>query len=351
MRCLLQKQKFASVCVTHGIYVPYGIIAEVARQFHVPLSAWAAAYRKQSFIFSHDDTYHHTLLHEPVEVWEKMPWTLAMEDDILGYLKSRWQGTQDWIWFHEKPQEDVLKIANELGVDLSRPFIGLLTNVMWDAQLHYPANAFANMLDWVLQTIRYFSEHPDLQLVIRVHPAEVRGTLKSRQPLMDEIQREFPVLPRNVFIISPESQISTYAIMAHCNAALIYGTKMGVELSSMGIPVIVAGEAWIRNKGMTYDAKSPKEYFAMLDQLPFAGRMDDAAIQRARKYAYHFFFRRMIPIPEMKPTGGWPPYKVHVNSLADLQPGVSPGLDIVCNGICSGTDFVYPAETLGILKE
>ena len=56
--------------------------------------------------------------------------------------------------------------------------------------------------------------------------------------------------------------MSTYALMSLCNAAIIYGTKMGVELTSVGLPVIVAGEAWIRNKGLTHDASSPEEYLA-----------------------------------------------------------------------------------------
>ncbi len=47
---------------THGIYVPWGIVGEVARREGVPVSTWNVAYRKRRFIFSHDDTYHHTLL-------------------------------------------------------------------------------------------------------------------------------------------------------------------------------------------------------------------------------------------------------------------------------------------------
>ncbi len=64
-RRLLRAIHFSSTVVTHGIYVPWGIIAEVSRQENVRVSTWNVAYRKRRFIFSHDDTYHHTLLNEP----------------------------------------------------------------------------------------------------------------------------------------------------------------------------------------------------------------------------------------------------------------------------------------------
>lgn len=180
--------------------------------------------------------------------------------------------------------------------------------------------------------------------MIRVHPAEIRGILPSRQPIVDEIKKAFPRLPKNIFIIPPESQISTYAVMSQCNAVIIYGTKTGVELASMSIPIIVAGEAWIRNKGISLDASSAEHYFRLLDQLPFKAPLDKATVQRARKYAYHFFFRRMIPLEFMEPTSGWPPFKIQLSGLQDLLPGRSGGLDIICEGILKGTDFIYPAE-------
>jgi hypothetical protein len=263
-------------------------------------------------------------------------------------LKSRWSGARDWIWFHDEPDEDFATYACEVGLDLEKPIVALLTNVMWDAQLHYPANAFSNMLDWVLQTIRYFVRRRDLQLLIRVHPAEIRGTARSRQPLVPEIEKAFPELPPNVFVIPPESQVSTYAAVATANAAIIYGTKTGVELTSVGIPTIVAGEAWIRNKGLTLDASSPEDYFRILDRLPLPDRMSPEQVTRARKYAYHFFFRRMVPIPSIIPTKSVPPYKVALDSLEELLPGRQPGLDVICDGILEGSPFIYPAELLGI---
>ncbi|MCK6625150.1 MAG: capsule biosynthesis protein [Anaerolineae bacterium] len=346
MQNLLQTYPFASSCFNHGIYVPQGLIGEVLRQHNVAVTTWNPAYRKQCFIFSHGDTYHHTLMSEPTSAWENIPWNAALETKLMDYLKSRWYGTQDWIWFHEKPRDDLAAIAQEMGLDLSRPTIGLLTNVIWDAQLHYPANAFPSMLEWIIQTVQYFINRPELQLVIRVHPAEIRGWLPSRQLVADEIRKAFPELPANIIVIPPESQISTYAVMMQCDSVIIYGTKTGVELSSLGIPIIVAGEAWIRNKGITHDAQTAAEYFSILDRLPLQKSLDEATTRRARLYAYHFFFRRMIPLSVMKPVTGWPPYEVQLTQLDELLPGRDPGLDVICDGILQGSDFIYKDEEL-----
>ncbi|MDO9262833.1 MAG: hypothetical protein Q7U02_02625 [Desulfosalsimonadaceae bacterium] len=342
----MKKYNFLAASFHHGIYIPQGVVGEVARRLDVRVANWSVAYRKKSFIFSHHDTYHHTLMSEPVSAWENMEWSDRHETEIMDYLKSRWKGTNDWIWFHERPQEDIDQIVREVGVDFSRPCIGMLTNVMWDAQLHYPANAFPDMLEWVVQTIRYFEKRPDLQLVIRIHPAELRGTVKSRQLMVDEIGKVFPELPHNVFIIPPESQISTYAMTSLCNAVIIYGTKTGVELTSMGIPVIVAGEAWIRNKGLTFDAGSPEEYHHLLERLPLPQRLSEDVVKRARKYAFHFFFRRMIPIDCIELADGFPPYNITKPGINHFMPGESKGLDVICEGILNKTAFIYPAESL-----
>jgi hypothetical protein len=196
------------------------------------------------------------------------------------------------------------------------------------------------MLEWLVQTCEYFARRPDLQLLIRVHPAEISGFPRSRQPILQELARRLPVLAPNIFVVPPESDMSTYVLMSLCNAAIIYSTKMGVELTSVGLPVIVAGEAWIRNKGVTHDASSPADYFRILEQLPFAERLGDGQLARARRYAYHFFFNRMIPLPFIEPKAGYPIYRLKLDRLQQLLPGQSQGLDTICQGILRREPFV-----------
>ena len=344
LRKLFRKNNFESIVLNHGIYIPQGIVIQAAREAGIRVITWNPGYRKQRFIFSHYDSYHHTLISESISKWKYMKWNKKIETEILRYLKTRRLGTEDWIWFHKTPNFHIPNIKKKLS---SKIIVCALTSVMWDAQLHYKSNAFEDMLEWIFQTIEYFQNRKEIELIIRVHPAEVNGALPSRQKMENEIRKRYPKLGKNITIIPPESNISTYAITDISNAVIIYNTKTGIELSSLGIPVIVAGEAWIRNKGFSFDVNSRHKYFDMLDKIPFKKRMSVNNIQNALKYAFHFFYRRMIPIKAIKSVPNqWPPYKVEISEVMDLQVGKDPGLDLICNGIISGTDFIYKEEDL-----
>ena len=341
---LFDKESYDVVCFHHGIYVPQGLVTQVCQSRNIRLVTWNPAYKKNTFIFSHEDTYHHTMISENVSRWENFDLDNYQRDKIQNYLHSRKSGSNDWIWFHDTPEENIEKIKDELGCKLDRPSIGLFTNVIWDAQLHYKSSAFKNMLDWVHLSIDYFSKRPDLELFIRIHPAEMRGAIPSRHPVLEEIVKIHPYLPKNIFVIPPESQISSYTIMELCNAVTIFNTKTGIEVASSGIPTIVAGEAWIRNKGFSWDASSPDDYIKILDKLPFKEKMSKEDTTRALKYAYHFFLRRMIPLPfiDFDPSSGI--YSSNIQSSTELKHGKFPGLDVICDGILHGSPFEFDEE-------
>ena len=331
----------------HGIYVPQGLLVDLARKHRVRLVTWNIAYRSGSFIFSHDDSYHFTLMDEPTSVWENLPWSPALQQALDAYMQSRAAGTMDWVSYHDGTGQSLAELKSEFGIDFAKPTVAAFTNVLWDAQVFYPSNAFPSMLDWLVETIRYFAKRQDLQLVIRVHPAEIKNPTKSRETVVGELARLMPHLPPNVFVIPPTSNANSYAIARASNAAIIYGTKMGVELAYMGVPTIVAGESWARNKGITLDADSREGYLALLDRLPFTERLDAATKLRAARYAFHFFFRRTIPLEFLRVRkNAWPPFNLAIETLDTLRPGRSLGLDIVCDGILKHRPFIYPAEAM-----
>ena len=118
---LLAAFPFASATMHDGIYVPQGIVAACSRLDGVRVVTWNAAYRRSTFLFSHDDTYHHTLLSEPVEAWEGLPWTAELDARLMTYLESRREGREDWIVLHRSPTEAAGEVLAGLGVDRDRP--------------------------------------------------------------------------------------------------------------------------------------------------------------------------------------------------------------------------------------
>jgi hypothetical protein len=325
----------------HGVYIPQGVLGEVARRDGVRVVNWGTSYRDRTAIFSHADTYHRTLLHEPESLWNQ-PLTQTQETELLEFLARRRQGEGDWRWVtpeaalrkEVQAQESLLE---RLAIDPSRPVIGLLTNVLWDAQLYYEGHAFADMLEWLWFTIDHFAGHPEQQLVVRIHPHEIKAG--NRQPVGPEIARRYPTLPENVRVVPHDDPANTYALMDLCAAVLIYGTKTGVELAPFGTPVIVAADAWIRGKGLTYDVSTKDEYAVLLGRAGSLGRLDAETVERAQRYAYYFFFRRMIPLSSLEPDR--PEVTIGIRDLGALLPGRDPGLDVICDGILTGSEFVF----------
>ena len=84
-----------------------------------------------------------------------------------------------------------------------------------------------------------------------------------------------------------------------------------------------------------------------MDRLPLAERLDATTKRRAERYAFHFFFRRTIPLEFLTVRkNAWPPFNLTIETLDTLRPGRSIGLDIICDGILKHDTFVYPAEAL-----
>jgi hypothetical protein len=82
----------------------------------------------------------------------------------------------------------------------------------------------------------------------------------------------------------------------------------------------------------------------MLDELPFPERLPPETVERARRYAYHFFFRRMIPLEFLETVKQEPGFEIGISSMEELLPGKSRGLDVICDGVLFGSEYVYLAE-------
>jgi hypothetical protein len=337
---LFDSEKPERVVVCDGVYAMMGTLTQFAERRGVPAFVWGLPLRKQTLWLSRGDSVYRQLLAEPPSVIDEFSFGPERERLVDEYLGEKRLGGKDYIAYHTQAVEDQRAIRSELGILDDRPVIALYTNVLWDAQIFYNGTAFAGMLEWLFETIRFYAGRPGEVLVIRVHPAESKGVTPSRQPIADEIHKAFPALPENVKVVLPESKISSYALAELAQAALIYGARMGWEIAALGTPLLVAGEAFSRDKGFSFDAKSRDEYFSLLERAPSLPKNSALVRQKAKRYGYHFLYRRMLDMPVLSSSIKRP--ELLFDDLDALAEGRVPQLDLICRGIIEGaTSFVW----------
>jgi len=350
---LCRDRGYDFVLAHHGVYVPQGLIAEAARACNARLATWHPSYRSRSVLMQHGDTYHRAMIAEPEARWNR---PLSADEDVAltQYLESRERPEKGWVTYQREPAQGAQAVVKKLGLDVKRPIDVLIANVSWDARLHYESSAYGQITDWATDTLAWYQNHPERQLVVRCHPGEVMNRPRSQEMLHTTLANRFGSLPANVRVVSAHDKMNTYDLASAAERVLVYATKMAVELAARGLPVIVAGEAWVRGKGFCFDAHSPQDYLARLSDPATCRRLGDAYMDRARRYAYHFFFRRCILIdaliePKVRDQSKttWEQVRLSDEAFELAAPGADAGLEAICEGILSGAAFEYEAGAAG----
>lgn len=311
-RRILKQYSPKGVLAHHGVYVPQGVVTDLARASMIRLVTWMPSYRKNTVLFTSGDTYHKVMV-QPLDI--NLPvLTTKQTQEIRKYLTERETGVSDWISFAPK-RSRAHGIIKELNLDSTKPVVTLYTNVSWDAQVHFKDNIFADMFDWLRSTISFLvTTFPTVQIVVRVHPGEVVGQLKSEQPVAQEVRSWQEIDFRQVRIIDAQSSVSSYTLASLSQFVVIYASKIGIELAARGVSVLVAGEAWIKNKGVSIDPSTREEYFVALQRLVEANS-PGVDVGAAERFAYHVFFRAMRDISSLTPSYGYPPFRVSEDVL------------------------------------
>ena len=157
---ILKKEKYNTIVLNHGIYVPQGVIAEIAKKEKIHFVVWCPGVRKKTFSFSPNDTYHRESIYEDNKNWENIILNEKKKNLISEYLQSKSVGKNDWknewVYTPTSSNDDIDKLFDELKIDKNKPLIGLPTNVIWDAQIDYPTNFFNHILEWLFFYYRSF---------------------------------------------------------------------------------------------------------------------------------------------------------------------------------------------------
>ena len=266
--------------------------------------------------------------------------TAAEADEIDAYLAERTSGGRTFDNFWRIRVEDVEAVRAAVGLSGERPIVSAFCNILWDSAVQDKDSAFGSMSHWLGECVRWAASRPDVELVIRIHPAEVRlENHPTRERMMDYLATTFGSLPPNVHVVPPESTLSSYALVRISTACLVYTSTIGLEIASHGIPVVVAGITHYAGRGFTADATTPADYWSSLAALvaaPPAEADRERTRELARRYAHLFFFRFHQTLRAVHEEGRSRP-RVTVASASELAPGRDADLDRLVGAVLGAT--------------
>jgi hypothetical protein len=295
---ILEKERPDVVCCIHGLYLEHGVLVDLCSHLNIRIVISGTPFKKNCLWFSVGDTYHREIAYDKDFSWADRSLSENENKRLLDYVQSKQTGGLDNVSYHPNPNISEVSIRSELGLKQNDKLISVFTNTIWDSQIIYKENAFKNHKEWLISTIKTAQSIPEYKFVIRVHPAEVKSGLHTNNSVTDQIFTHFNILPDNVILVPPESDISSIDLGVMSEASIIYASKIGIELAVKGQLVIVAGEAICRNKNFTIDVKDPSHFSSILKNIDYHIQKFDPqkSISLAIKWSYHLFYEIMIPL-------------------------------------------------------
>jgi len=281
-----------AVIMSHGIYSTWGPAFQVLDAHDIPVLIHGRGKKRHSQVFN----WNHTADSWNVsEEWDKVKdkdLTTVEWAEINEYLGSRVTHKNDVFVFNFGGETSDKETFDYLGLDENKPVYTMFTNVLWDAASAQREIAFNNPVEWVLETIKWFNQHPEKQLIVKIHPAEM--IIGTNMPFYDIIMSETKP-NKNIRIIQPHEKVNSWSIYNITTLGIVHTTTAGMELPLVNKPCMVVSKTHYRGKGFTIDIASNKEYFEVLENFD-PTRIDfDKNRHEALKYAYLLFIRYQVP--------------------------------------------------------
>jgi len=353
-KAIFKSKKPHLVSMTHCTYVDWGPPLSIAIDQNIPVCGWTAAYLKDHFYLNTEiNNKHLDRLDMSEKSWrkrKKKKLTITEDQRLNAYFKRRYaqESERRNVRKFDLPlsKKRLLKKLNLLD---DKPVWCVFSHINWDAVFNYRPMIFNDVDSWITDTIKIISEIKNINWLIKIHPSESRLPPESKG-VEKIVKKRFPELAPHLRLISANSEINPYSFYSMLDGGVtIFGTP-GLELLTQGKPVILAGKAHYGSKGFTYDAKTKAQYRQLLCDAANLPALSSQQKKLARRYAYSFFIQRQIPMPPPIRTKGGKWWQIDFNKLEMLLPGRDVVLDMICDRIINGGDFIMEEKILDKLK-
>jgi len=284
----LTNQKYDMVILPHGAVREYGAVYRMAELLNIPVGSFEFWGKPGTINISFGDR---VMDMNTEELWrDDYPHQLSPQDHmaVLQTLKER----------EIKSGNTNQLLLDQLNLDNQIPIVLICPNVPFDGIFVGKNSVFSSMKEWLIRTIEFFLDKPDIRVLIRSHPHEIKHKVFETTEMI--IAGHFEELPPHFTVIFPEDRISTYDLMEFADLGVVYSSTTAIEMSVKGVPTVNASQFHYSNKGFTYDPISVQDYFGMIEKIlanPQSYILSSREKELALSYMNVFFNKFQSPFP------------------------------------------------------
>lgn len=327
------------VVASSGRTLASACLLSVARQRGIHTITWdTEPSYADALVFAHDSA--------AVEVPLDEAWRRVADEELSVAQRARLQAfLHSWARseitpfpYNPSPLDKKDDIRATLGLRRGAPLVVAFANSAWDMAVVDRDAGFSSMFAWLFALVEYAQRHPEIDLVVRAHPAEtnVPADLQSRTPVAAEIRRRYAPLPPNVALVEGTNRISSYTLAAMAQVATVYSSRLGLEIALTGKKPWLAGSVTYRGRGFTRDLESPGAMTRLLDARVLEETLTSAEVSLAERFAYLWFFRYVTRVPLLRPAD----QHFRLATFHDLASGAHPIIDRLCTAMVDKTAFL-----------
>jgi hypothetical protein len=287
-RKLVSSESVKVAVLGHVEYSPYYFIAEeVIKNGGTVLFHWPLVFGSVRIFRKLEDLY--TLKSADFQNEYKSDYLTklsSIDSAIKEYshgLVDRLTKSRDYGNFNQY-REELTREQFFNAASVSKPrdkTIILLSHALTDAVHGNGEMLFDDFAVWIDETIEYFKEHEQFNILVKVHPKDVTYVKDS---WIAKLGTKYGDVS-NFGIVS--KHINNREVAKFCDVVSTVQGTPGYELPLIGIKTVIAGEARYSRLGICPHCNSKNEYFQELESACNSPNLEGTIVQNAVNFAFY----------------------------------------------------------------
>lgn len=350
MKEALRRIQPRSVLISNGIYTEFGPAYKAAVDNGIHVFGYGMADKVNCMVFSSlfKESSAGWIFDLTDEIWEEIKadqWDERYSAVMNRFYSERYgQGSSFTIQmadFLPDLQNDRNALMAHYGIVDNKPIFAFFTQIRWDASADYSHMIFESYDAYILAGIEAMKNNANVTWLFKVHPAEKGESPETRTE--EFVRKHYPRLPDHIKFIPYDSPFSPLDFFNVIDGAVTACGTSGLEVASMGKPVITVARLLYSNRGFTYDSDNFEQFLHLISHAEMLTALTEEQKQLAQKYLVTYLYRQGIPIAPLSIISR---DLSDIKDLPQLLPGRNKYIDLIMDSFEKKTSPLLPFDWL-----